>query len=66
MTLTAAGRSLVAELQRIGRESQRGFLDALSPTEQRTLITLLRRVLERNDNREASADVAMPLADRRM
>ena len=51
VTLTAAGRKLVRDLQRIGRESQRGFLDSLSPTEQRTLITLLARVLEDNDSR---------------
>ena len=55
VTLTAAGRSLVVELQSIGQESQRGFLDALSPAEQRTLVTLLRRVLEQNDDRQDSS-----------
>lgn len=52
VTLTDAGRSLVAELQSVGHESQRGFLDALTTAEQRTLVELLRRVLEQNDNRQ--------------
>jgi DNA-binding MarR family transcriptional regulator len=56
VTLTDAGRSLVAELQSIGRQSQRGFLDALTPTEQRTLVKLLRRVLDENDNRQDADD----------
>lgn len=51
VTLTDGGSALVGELQHIGRESQRGFLDALSATEQRTLVALLKRVLEDNDNR---------------
>jgi DNA-binding MarR family transcriptional regulator len=47
--LTPAGKALVDELQPIGRRSQKGFLDTLSKSEQRTLISLLRRVLDAND-----------------
>ena len=49
LTLTPDGRALVDELQRVGRRSDQGFLDALSAAEQRTLISLLRRVVEAND-----------------
>lgn len=51
VTLTDAGRTLVRELHRVGRESQRGFLDALTAAERRTLVQLLTRVLEDNDLR---------------
>lgn len=51
VTLTRRGNALVRDLNRIGRESQRGFLDALSADEQRTLVRLLARVLEDNDAR---------------
>lgn len=51
LTLTDAGRDLVRTLREISRESQRGFLDALTDAEQRTLMELLGRVLEHNDNR---------------
>lgn len=49
ITLTPAGQSLADHLRPIAMESQQGFLDALSPAEQDTLITLLRRVLAAND-----------------
>lgn len=51
VTLTDAGRTVVRELHEVGRESQRGFLDALTAAEQRTLVRLLTRVLEDNDLR---------------
>ncbi|NEE00066.1 MarR family winged helix-turn-helix transcriptional regulator [Phytoactinopolyspora halotolerans] len=47
--LTPAGQKLVDELQTAALESQRGFLDMLSQAEQRTLVSLLRRVLDAND-----------------
>ena len=53
VTLTKAGRVLVRDLQRIGRASQRSFLDALTTSEQRTLVELLTRVLADNDSRAA-------------
>jgi len=49
VALTSAGKTLAEELQPVGVLSQRGFLDALSPAEQETLVTLLRRVLAAND-----------------
>lgn len=49
VALTRAGRTLAAELADVGRRTQEGFLDALSPAEQETLIALLRRVLAAND-----------------
>jgi MarR family transcriptional regulator, lower aerobic nicotinate degradation pathway regulator len=59
VALTPAGKKLVGELQRAGRRSQRGFLDALSAAEQETLVSLLRRVLAANDAaRLAEADEA--------
>ncbi|MGH8573724.1 MAG: MarR family winged helix-turn-helix transcriptional regulator [Gammaproteobacteria bacterium] len=49
VTLTPDGQALVARLQPAGLRSQQGFLDALSPAEQRTLVSLLQRVLAAND-----------------
>jgi MarR family transcriptional regulator, lower aerobic nicotinate degradation pathway regulator len=49
VALTPAGKSLTDELRREGQRSQKGFLDALSPAEQKTLISLLQRVLAAND-----------------
>lgn len=49
IALTPAGQELVNHLQPAATQSQHGFLDALSTTEQETLISLLRRVLEAND-----------------
>ncbi len=51
VALTDRGRRLVKKLGPIASQSQCGFLGALSPAEQRTLGTLLRRVLEANDAR---------------
>ena len=47
--LTRRGRALVRRLQPVALRSQEGFLDALSPDEQETLVALLRRVLAAND-----------------
>lgn len=60
VALTDPGRALLAELSVAEQRSQHGLLDALSPEEQRTLLNLLRRVLDANDERsngqsEASA-----------
>lgn len=49
VALTPAGRTVAGELDGVGRRSQEGFLDALSATEQATLVALLRRVLAAND-----------------
>jgi MarR family transcriptional regulator, lower aerobic nicotinate degradation pathway regulator len=49
VALTAAGRALLDELRPVAQQSQKGFLDALSAAEQRTLISLLQRVLAAND-----------------
>jgi MarR family transcriptional regulator, lower aerobic nicotinate degradation pathway regulator len=47
--LTRRGRALVRRLQPVALRSQEGFLDSLTPEEQQTLISLLRRVLVAND-----------------
>ena len=49
LLLTAAGKALVGELEPIARRSQKDLLDSLSADEQRTLISLLRRVVGAND-----------------
>ena len=49
VALTKAGRTLLRELRAAERRSQQGFLDVLSPAEQRTLESLLCRVLDAND-----------------
>jgi MarR family transcriptional regulator, lower aerobic nicotinate degradation pathway regulator len=49
LALTPAGKALVDELEPVERASQDGFLDALSAAEQRTLVALLRRVVDAND-----------------
>lgn len=49
LVLTVAGSDLVDELEPISRRSQKGLLDSLSAAEQRTLISLLRRVVDAND-----------------
>lgn len=55
VALTPAGKTLVDELKPVGRQSQRGFLNALSLAEQELLVSLLRRVLDTNDaSRRAS------------
>ena len=60
VALTPAGKSLTDELRREGQRSQRGFLDALSPAEQKTLISLLQRVLAANDAARVAATTALP------
>jgi MarR family transcriptional regulator, lower aerobic nicotinate degradation pathway regulator len=60
VALTPAGKSLTDELRREGQRSQKGFLDALSPAEQKTLISLLQRVLAANDAARVAATTAQP------
>jgi hypothetical protein len=47
--LTAAGRALLRDLGPVAERSQSEFLDALSRSERATLVSLLRRVLDAND-----------------
>jgi len=49
VALTAAGQTLIDQLRPEARRSQQGFLQTLSPAEQKTLISLLQRVLAAND-----------------
>jgi MarR family transcriptional regulator, lower aerobic nicotinate degradation pathway regulator len=57
VALTPAGRALLDELGPVATRSQKGFLDALTVAEQKTLISLLRRVLAANDAaRQASTE----------
>jgi len=53
VAITDAGRTLLRGLRTAERRSQQGFLDVLSPVEQRTLESLLRRVLAANDSARA-------------
>jgi MarR family transcriptional regulator, lower aerobic nicotinate degradation pathway regulator len=55
IALTPTGRELVDSLRPVAVESQHGFLEALSPAEQETLVALLRRALDAND---AARDLA--------
>ena len=49
VALTPPGQTLLDRLRTVARKSQQGFLEALSPSERKTLISLLRRALEAND-----------------
>jgi MarR family transcriptional regulator, lower aerobic nicotinate degradation pathway regulator len=49
VALTPAGQGLLDELRPVAMQSQKGFLDALTAAEQKTLISLLQRVLAAND-----------------
>jgi DNA-binding MarR family transcriptional regulator len=49
VALTAAGRALLRDLGPVAERSQSEFLDALSRSERATLVSLLRRVLDAND-----------------
>lgn len=49
VTLTPPGRTLVRRLQAVARRSQADFLHALSEPERETLVGLLRRVLQADD-----------------
>jgi DNA-binding MarR family transcriptional regulator len=61
IALTPTGQALVDRLRPVAQESQQGFLQALSPAEQDTLISLLRRALDANDAaRGAATDDATP------
>jgi DNA-binding MarR family transcriptional regulator len=51
--LTSAGRALVDAIVPLTQEIEASHLSALSPTEQRTLASLLRRVLEGQDRARA-------------
>ncbi|HZE40083.1 MAG TPA: MarR family transcriptional regulator [Stackebrandtia sp.] len=54
--LTDDGVKLIAALAPAARRSQREFLGCLSAAEQRTLVSLLRRVLEANDADRCARD----------
>jgi DNA-binding MarR family transcriptional regulator len=56
VTLTPAGRRLVTRLQVAAEASQQQFLTPLSAGERATLIDLLRRVVEANDELRFGAD----------
>src|ERR687896_1615255 len=60
IALTSAGQRLVDVLRPVAQESQLGFLQTLSPAEQETLISLLRRALDANDAARATAIDATP------
>ena len=49
VALTASGRAQLRPLHDVALRSQADFLQALTQTEQQTLISLLRRVLNAND-----------------
>ncbi|MQA62773.1 MAG: MarR family transcriptional regulator [Actinophytocola sp.] len=49
VALTPEGQALASELRPVAIESQKGFLDTLTAAEQKTLTSLLRRVLAAND-----------------
>jgi DNA-binding MarR family transcriptional regulator len=55
IALTPAGHELVDLLRPVAQESQQGFLQTLSPAEQKTLISLLRRALDANDAARTTA-----------
>jgi DNA-binding MarR family transcriptional regulator len=63
VTLTPAGQALTHDVKPAARRSQKGFLDVLSPTEQKTLISLLQRVLGANDAARANVSSERPLPD---
>lgn len=65
IALTPAGKTLVDELKPVGRQSQQGFLTALSPAEQETLESLLRRVLAANDTASRAPSGSGAAAERR-
>jgi MarR family transcriptional regulator, lower aerobic nicotinate degradation pathway regulator len=61
IALTPAGQALIDRLRPVAEQSQQNFLQTLSPAEQRTLISLLRRALDANDaTRGAASDDATP------
>ncbi|MGH2761617.1 MAG: MarR family winged helix-turn-helix transcriptional regulator [Thermoleophilaceae bacterium] len=60
IALTAAGQELIDRLRPVARESQQGFLQTLAPAEQKTLISLLRRVLDANDAARLTATGERP------
>jgi MarR family transcriptional regulator, lower aerobic nicotinate degradation pathway regulator len=56
VAITDAGRTLLSDLRQAERRSQQGLLDGLSPDEQRTLESLLRRVLDDYDRTRVGAE----------
>jgi DNA-binding MarR family transcriptional regulator len=59
IALTPDGQALIDRLRPVAAESQQSFLQALSPTDQQTLISLLRHALDANDvARGAASDDA--------
>lgn len=66
IALTPAGQELVERLRPVAHESQRDFLQALSAAERETMIGLLRRVLDANDETHAAVlDDAPPTPEER-
>ena len=64
IALTPAGQALIARLRPVAAESQQSFLQALSPTDQKTLVSLLRQALDANNAaRRAASDDAGPAGD---
>jgi DNA-binding MarR family transcriptional regulator len=62
--ITAALQALLGELRPVQRSSRQGFLDGPSPDEQRTLESLLRRVLAANDSARLAVDQIAPSPNR--
>ena len=65
IALTTAGEALLDRLRPVAEESQQSFLEALSPAEQDTLVSLLRRALDANDAVRGSATADVTLAEER-
>ena len=61
IALTPTGQALIDRLRPVAAESQQSFLQALSPTDQKSLISLLRQALDANDAaRRAATNDATP------
>jgi MarR family transcriptional regulator, lower aerobic nicotinate degradation pathway regulator len=56
LELTNSGKALLDELQKVASRSEQGLLDALSAAERRTLVSLLRRVVDANDDIRQAAE----------
>ncbi|MEJ7824597.1 MAG: MarR family winged helix-turn-helix transcriptional regulator [Solirubrobacteraceae bacterium] len=64
VALTPAGKTLIDQLRPVAQASQDGFLQTLTPAEQGTLISLLRRVLDANDEDRLAATARPPSPSR--
>jgi MarR family transcriptional regulator, lower aerobic nicotinate degradation pathway regulator len=65
IALTPAGHALLDRLRPVAEESQQSFLEALSPAEQDTLVSLLRRALDANDATRGAAAAHAAAAEER-